>query len=96
MSVKAASRLVTRAMRVAVKETILPSRKRSERRSLHEAGKVSRQFGQKLHKCTNAYTGMVDQFGCPDNTVDNWRFQFSGSDPDLKAANDGIRPRKKG
>ena len=95
MSVKAASRLVTRAMRLAVKETISPAREPGEARSFGEASNVSRQFGLKLHRSTNLYTGAVDPFGYPDNTVDNWRWQFDRPDRGLKAANDPGDIRKK-
>ena len=91
MSVKTASELVTRAMRAAIKETISPANQDiempSERRPLSEAGKISRQFGQELHERVNAYTGSVDDFGAPDNMVDNWRLQFSRRANDFKPAN---------
>jgi hypothetical protein len=98
MSVKTASKLVTRAMRAAIKETISPanqgSNKASSRRPLSEAGNVSRQFGQTLHQRMYAYTGSVDEFGCPGNTVDSWRLQFSRREVEFKAAN-GVAPGKK-
>ncbi len=88
MAVKAASRLVSRAMRGTIRETISPDTGRRDGHSLEEAGKVSRQFGQKLHHSVNAYIGAVDEFGAPDNTVDRWRLQLGRHDRDLKPAND--------
>lgn len=81
MPVKNASRLVARAMRVALREVLSPAnqgtRRKARTRPLAEAGNVSRQFGRQLHQQTSAYTGLVDQFGCPGNTVDTWRMEFS-------------------
>jgi len=93
MSVKAASQLLTRAMRGAVKETMSPDSEKGESRSIEEASKVSRQFGLKLHRSTNLYTGAVDPFGYPNNTVDSWRSQFSGPS---RAANDSGKSLKDG
>jgi hypothetical protein len=68
-------------MRVAIREVMSPAnqgtRKRARTRPLAEAGSVSRQFGRQLHQQASAYTGLVDQFGCPGNTVDDWRMEFS-------------------
>jgi len=98
MPVKIASRLVTRVMRGAIKEVISPANqgtKMSKRRSLSEASDVSRQFGQELHQRLNAYTGSVDEFGCPGNTVDSWRVQFSQRDGGFDAANGVGEGRKR-
>ncbi|MGI9504090.1 MAG: hypothetical protein ACR2RE_13660 [Geminicoccaceae bacterium] len=90
MSVKTASWLVSRVMRVAIKEAISPANqgtRTSTRRPLSEVGDVNRQFGQELHQRLNAYTGSVDEFGCPGNTVDSWRSQFSQREGVFDAAN---------
>ena len=90
MSVKTTSWLVARAMRVAIKEAIFPANqgtKASTRRPLGEVGDVNHQFGQELHQRLNAYTGSVDEFGCPGNTVDSWRLQFSRREGVFDAAN---------
>lgn len=86
MSVKTASWLVSRAMRVAIKEAISPANQ-GTKGSFSEAGDVSRHFGQELHQRLNAYTGSVDEFGCPGNTVDSWRLQFSQREGAFDAAN---------
>jgi hypothetical protein len=100
MSVKTASKLVSRAMRAAIKETISPANQgaktSSEKRPLAEVGKVNRQFGHELHQRLQAYTGSVDEFGCPGNTVDSWRLQFSGREHGLKAANRATVDRRRG
>ncbi|MDH3660089.1 MAG: hypothetical protein OEU92_08675 [Alphaproteobacteria bacterium] len=101
MSVKTASKLVTRVMRAAIKETISPanqgSKKASARRPLSEVGNVSREFGHALHQRLHAYTGSVDEFGCPGNTVDSWRLQFSRREGDFKAANGvGVSKKRQG
>lgn len=99
MSVKTASKLMSRVMRAAIKETISPANqgitKLGDRQSLSETVKVSHQFGKGLHQQANAYTGLVDEFGIPDNTVDNWRLQFSRRDGGLKAANSSGDQRKR-
>ncbi len=99
MSVKTASKLVTRMMRAAIRETISPAnqgtRKASTLRPLSEVGKVNRQFGHELQQRVDAYTGSVDEFGSPGNTVDNWRLQFSRRAVDFKAANRGDAGRKR-
>ena len=98
MPVKSASKLVARMMRAANKETISPAnqpgRRYSSTRPLSEAGKVSREFGQELHLRLNAYTGSVDEFGCPGNTVDNWRLEFSQRKIGFAAAN-GLTDRRR-
>ena len=90
MTVKTASKLVSRMIRAAMRETISPAnqgaRETSTLRPLREASKVSRQFGQELQQRVDAYTGSVDEFGSPGNTVYNWRLQFSGRASDFKAA----------
>lgn len=45
--------------------------------SLVEVGRVNRMFGRVLHQRMDPYTGSVDEFGCPGNTVDDWRLQFN-------------------
>ena len=91
MSVKTASELVARMMRVAIKETISPAnqgfRNPSKRPSLSETAKVTQRLGKELHQQVNAYTGSVDEFGCPGNTVDRWRLHLSHRDGGLEAAN---------
>lgn len=91
MAVKAASRLVTRFMRVAFKETPTPAnqaeRTSSAGRSLNEACTVSRTFGSDLHEHCHAYTGSNDPFGAPSNMVDSWRLQFREPVRELEAAN---------
>lgn len=99
MPVKTAGKLVTRVMRAAIKETISPAnqgtREASSLRSLSEAGSVSRQFGRELQQRVDAYTGSVDEFGSPGNTVDSWRLQFSRRAGDFKAANNGVASDRK-
>jgi len=60
-----------------------------------EAGSVSHRFGQELHQQTSAYTGSVDEFGCPGNTVDSWRLQFSRTTSGLEAANGTSHPKRR-
>lgn len=55
------------------RETLAPS-------SFIEASKVSSMFGLKLDQQMNAYTGDLNDFGCPGNTVDHWRGQFTGGE----------------
>ncbi len=55
--------------------------------SFAEAGKVSSTFANRLDQRMNAYTGTLSDFGCPGNTVDNWRVQFTGGEPSFSAAN---------
>lgn len=104
MPVKIASRFITRFMRGANKEAISSTpassnpddertRKTPKSRPLTEAGHVSRQFGLELHQQTSAYTGIVDEFGCPGNTVDSWRLEFSRLEI-FKAANGSSDPKK--
>ncbi len=99
MSVKTASRLVSRMFRAAMKETISPAnqgvRESLTLRPFSEASKVSRQFGHQLQQRVDAYTGSVDEFGSPGNTVDNWRLQFSGRASDFKAANGVVIGKKR-
>ena len=99
MSVMTTSRRVTRAMRAAIKETISPANQGSEGaaplRSFSEAGDVNHHFGKELHQRLNAYTGSIDEFGCPGNTVDNWRVQFSRKEAAPKAANSAGRSRRR-
>ncbi len=91
MAVKAASRLVTRFIRVAFKETLTPANQASgissAGRSLNEACNVSRTFGNDLHQHSHVYTGSNDPFAMPNNTVDSWRLQFCEPGHDLEAAN---------
>jgi hypothetical protein len=91
MAVKAASRLVTRVMRVAFKETFSPAnqagRASSAGRSLNEAGNVSRTFSSELHQHIHAYTGSADPFATPNNTADSWRHQLCRPGRELEAAN---------
>lgn len=91
MPVWKASELLTRAMRVRFKEAFFPanqsSRKGLRSRRLAEAGNLNRDFGQALLQQTSVYTGTVDQFGCPGNTVDSWRLEFIQSGSPLNAAN---------
>ncbi len=65
-------------------------------RSLAEAGRVSGVYGHVLHQRLNAYTGAVEEFGCPGNTVDNWRVHLSGREVSLRAANapNGAKSRR--
>jgi hypothetical protein len=35
----------------------------------------------------HAYTGDVNDFGCPGNMVDNWRVQFTERQTSLKTTN---------
>lgn len=99
MSVKTASRLVSRVMRVAFKETIAPAnqplRPSSTSRSLSEAGDVSRTFGSDLNEHLHAYTGSVDPFGNPSNTADSWRLQFCRRESAFEAANTSDDRRKR-
>lgn len=67
-----------------------------ERGSLAEAGKVNGVFGHVLYQRLNAYTGSVDEFGCPGNTVDSWRLQFTSREIGLKAANASISIKRRG
>ena len=92
---------MTRVMRAAIKETISPAnqgtRKPSERQSLSEAAEATQQLGKGLHQQVNAYTGLMDEFGCPDHTVDTWRLQFSRRDGGFEAANSiGARRERRG
>ena len=91
MAVKAASRLVTRFMRVAFKDTPAPANQAgkasSAGRSLNEACTVSRTFGSDLNQHCHAYTGSNDPFGAPSNMVDSWRLQFCEPVRGLEAAN---------
>ncbi|MEM7043022.1 MAG: hypothetical protein AAF543_09450 [Pseudomonadota bacterium] len=94
MSVMTASRRVTRAMRDAIKETISPANQGSERTTSSRSFSESHQFGQELHKRLNAYTGAIDEFGCPGNTVDNWRVEFSRKEGAFEAANSASKDDK--
>lgn len=91
MSVKTASKLVTRVMRGALREALSPANQplkaSSASRSLNEAGNVSRKFGNDLQQHTHAYTGSVDPFCNPSNTADRWRLQFCQPERELDAAN---------
>ncbi|MGI9452444.1 MAG: hypothetical protein ACR2QH_17660 [Geminicoccaceae bacterium] len=55
--------------------------------SITEAGKVSSTFGYRLDERMQAYSGVLNEFGCPGNTVDHWRVQFVGHGSSVKAAN---------
>lgn len=72
----------------AVEKAANQSRQESiQRNSFAEAGKVSATFGYRLDERMHAYSGAMNQFGCPGNTVDHWRVQFIGREASLKAAN---------
>lgn len=99
MSVKTASELVTRAMRAAFRDTISAANQGSKEsgtlKPLSEVGDVSRQFGHQLQQDVDAYTGSVDEFGSPGNTVDSWRLQFSHRAIDFEAANGDASVKKR-
>ena len=93
MAQEAASGRLTREANGNVCETSevanQSQRKNAQSNSLTEAGKVSGTFGYKLDERMNVYMGSLNEFGCPGNTVDHWRFQFTGRESSLKAANTG-------
>ena len=100
MSATFASKLVSCIMRTAIMEAISPANQGTrhatdEVGTLVEAGRVSRQFGHELHQQTSAYTGSVDEFGCPGNTVDSWRLEFSQKILPLEAANGTAYPKRR-
>lgn len=64
--------------------------------SLAEVGKVSGVYGHVLHQRLDAYTGTVEEFGCPGNIVDNWRVHLSGREISLRAANASNRAKRRG
>lgn len=55
--------------------------------SFTEAGRISAMFGTKLEQRMNAYNRDLSDFGCPGNTVDHWRVQFTGKEAAPRAAN---------
>jgi len=44
-------------------------------------------LGDRLDERMQAYSGVLNEFGCPGNTVDHWRVQFVGRESSPKAAN---------
>ncbi len=81
-------RLIREVIGGAGNQAANQSRQKDDRsNSLTEAGKVSGTFGHKLDERMNAYTGILSDFGCPGNTVDQWRIQFTGHEAGFKAAN---------
>lgn len=99
MSVKTASKLVVRAMRAAITETISPANQgtklSSRRRPLTEAGRVSREFCHELHQQQDAYSGMIDEVGSLGGTADSWRLEFSKRGRGLTPANGRMAKRKR-
>ncbi len=59
----------------------------SQRSSISDVVKVSSTFGNRLDERMQAYSGVLNEFGCPGNTVDQWRVQFIGRESSLRAAN---------
>lgn len=98
MAQEAASGRLTREadddVRATNKAANQSSQKNTESGSLTEAGKVSGTFGYKLDERMNAYMDSPNDFGCPGNTVDHWRLQFTGRESSLKAANTGSSRKK--
>jgi hypothetical protein len=91
MSVKTSNGSAAREEQGAVEEAMTAAnqtpRPGGPRNCFIEVGKVSRQFGHTLYQRLSAYTGSVDEFGCPGNTVDSWRWAFSSREVSFKAAN---------
>jgi hypothetical protein len=55
--------------------------------TLAEAGRINALFGYRIEQRMHAYTGDVNDFGCPGNMVDNWRVQFTERQTSLKTTN---------
>jgi len=60
---------------------------KTQRSPISDVGRVSSTFGYRLDEPMQAYSGVLNEFGCPGNTVDQWRVQFIGRESSLRAAN---------
>lgn len=94
MPVKTASRLVARAMKAVMSETIAPANQGTKRTTTKTDG-AGHQFGSELHHRLNTYNGSIDEVTLPGKTVDSWRLQLSQCEVELEPANSGSTEYKK-